>query len=140
MVEIACAIVEEPPHDPQEPPHDPQEAISVQPPPTVEAPLSVSSKISSPWWTRTPLMGTLLRVFSSSWGLPEPQTGLLRGANLGHGSASLSPSASLSTPFTFTADPEALERARRNQRLAAMLFGQGSDQSTSPTHTVLQVL
>lgn len=93
------------------------------------------------WWYCTPMVGTLLRVFSAAWGLPEPQIGFLRGipGEGVHDSTGVDPlsppSPSSAAPFVFTTDPDALERARRNQRLAAMLLDQSSG---GPPHTVLQ--
>jgi len=125
-VEIACALFEEVP--------------STTSP--SESPQSVASDQASAWWFRTPMVGMLLRVFSASWGLPEPQIGLLGGMKeqCADGGAPPSPSASASAPFVFMADPEAVEKARRNQRLAALLIDQsGGPLAASPhSQTVLQ--
>ena len=125
-MEIACALFEEVP--------------STTSP--SESPQSVASDQASAWWFRTPMVGMLLRVFSASWGLPEPQIGLLGGMKeqCADGGAPPSPSASASAPFVFMADPEAVEKARRNQRLAALLIDQsGGPLAASPhSQTVLQ--
>ena len=128
LVEVACALFEEP-QQPQQDDAAPPGSSSRGPALVTATPAPVPP---SPWWLTSPVTASLVRVFSCSWGLPPPQVSLLR-------HSPVEPSTPPPPPFKFGADPAAAEAAMRQQELTALLMGHTQEEGqASLAPTVLQ--